>query len=525
MNKTLHKGLLLFFFSIASSQVIYAHPENYLDLKTGKIQQSFEVKGTVVDKNGIPLPGVTVKIKNNTGGVITDGKGQFVLKLQSKNETLIFSYIGFVNNEIAVNGQQNLRVVLVENANNLNDVVVVGYGTQKKGNVTGSISKISAEQIEERPITRVEQALQGQIAGVTVRSTSGSPGADITVNVRGAASINGSTTPLYIVDGVPLDNLSGINPADIASIDVLKDASSAAIYGSRGSNGVVQITTKKGKSGKPVLSLSAYTGVATAEKKVDVLTSDEWIQFNQKWLDRQWVNKTGLAASVSQADRIAYAQRTDGKTYSTRTELLNIRGTYGIYDPYWGTDALEPIDWQDEILRSAPVNDVQLNAAGGTDNVTYSLSGGMYNQDGIVVGSSYTRYSFRGNVDAQLSKRVKVGLSIAPSSGTINGANVDGKDNAVARSLSFPGWVLKGSGNMAGADPYKFYDGWGPGANNVSPYVQAKYPDRVQKDVRMNTAFNSTVNIIKGLDLNGLVGWNFRNNLQKTYNPTWIQGT
>jgi len=490
-------------------------------------QAAVEVRGIVTDEKGTTLPGVTVREKGKTGGAMTDTKGQFVLNMQDPNGILVFSYIGFVTQEVPVKSQTNIKVTLVENANNLNDVVVVGYGTQKKGNVTGAISKISSEQIEERPITRVEQALQGQLAGVAVRSTSGQPGADITVNVRGAASISGSSAPLYVVDGVPIDNLSGINPADIASIDVLKDASSAAIYGSRGSNGVILVTTKRGKEGKPVISLSAYTGVATAERKVDVMTSDEWIDFNKKWLDRQWVNATGQSASVSQADRIAYAQsvRTTPGTYTTRDELLAIRGSYGIYDPWWGTSALEKIDWQDELLRSAPVNDVQLNASGATDMVNYSISAGAYNQDGIVEGSSYTRYSFRAVVEAKLSDRIKVGINMAPSVGTIKGANVDGKDNAVARALSFPGWVPAGAGKMAGAEPYKFYDGWGPGANNVSPYVNAVYNDRLNKDVRMNTSLNTTVNIIKGLDLNGLVGWNFRNNIQRTYSPTWIQGT
>lgn len=486
---------------------------------------AFDVSGTVLGSDNLPLPGVSIKEKGTANGVVTDIDGKFNLKVQDENAVLVFSYIGFVTQEVPVKGQKSLRIILSDNASKLNEVVVVGYGTQKKGNVTGAIAKITDQQIEERPITRVEQALQGQLAGVQVRSTSGSPGSDITVNVRGAASVSGSSAPLYVVDGVPLDNLSGINPADIASIDVLKDASSAAIYGSRGSNGVVLVTTKRGKPGKPAFSVSAYTALANAERKVQVMTSDEWIEFNKKWLDRQWVLKTGLGADVSQADRIAYAQRADGKTYTTRTDLIGIRGTYGIYDPYWSNGGIEAIDWQDQILRTAPVHDLQISASGANDILNYAISGGAYRQDGIVVGSSYNRYSFRANMEAKMSDRVKVGLSLSPSIGTINGANVDGKDNAVSRALSFPGWVLTGSGNMAGASPYKYYDGWGPGANNVSPYVLAAYNDRVNTDVRLNSVFNTTVNVIKGLDLNGLVGWNYRGNSQRTYSPTWIQGT
>jgi TonB-linked SusC/RagA family outer membrane protein len=518
-------------FELFNQQIVLSKSKTVITTGTeSKISVADVVlTGKVTDDKGEGLPGVSIKVSGTTIGTTTNSTGNFTLNVPSDkaNGKLQFIYIGFETQEIAIAGKTNFAVKLLEEKKTLSEVVVIGYGTQKRSNVTGSISRLTAEAIDERPITRVEQALQGQMAGVTVRSTSGSPGSDLVVNVRGAASLSGSATPLYIVDGVPLDNMSGINPSDIESIDVLKDASSAAIYGARGSNGVVLITTKRGKTGKPVFSLSAYTAVANAERKVDVMSSDEWIDFNKKYLDRLWVNATKQSASVSQADRIAYAQSLapTGTVYQTRDQLLTIKNAYGIYDPYWGTSAIEKIDWQDELLRSAPVNDLQLSVAGATDQINYSISGGAFNQKGIVVGSGFNRYSFRTNVEAKLSDRVKVGLSLAPSIGTTIGTNVDGKDNAVSRGLSFPGWVLAGSGNMAGADPYKYYDGWGPGANNVSPYVQAVYNDRKISDFRLNTALNTTVKIIDGLNFNGLIGWNYRNNSQRTYSPTWIQGT
>ena len=468
------------------------------------------------------MPAVSVKIKGTSQAVSTSGKGAYSIKANI-GATLVFQYLSYTTQEAVVTKPGAINIKLIESNNKLEEVVVIGYGSQKRSNTTGSIAKISAESIEERPITRVEQALQGQMAGVSVRSTSGAPGSDITVNVRGAASINGLSTPLYVVDGVPLDNLSGINPSDIQSIDVLKDAASAAIYGSRGSNGVVIVTTKKGKTGEPVFTLTSYTAIANAERKVKVMTSDEWIDFNKKWLDRQWTVTTGQPATTSQADRIAYAQRINPTAnYSTRDGLAVIRPTYGIYDPYWGTGAIESIDWQDELFRNAPVHDVQLSVAGATDKINYSLSGGAYQQDGLVEGSSFKRYSFRSNIEAQVSKRVRVGLTLAPSLGITEGADVDGKDNAVSRALSLPGWVLAGSGRMAGAEPTKFYDGWGPGANNVSPYVQAVYNDRLVRDTRLNTSLTTTVNIIEGLNATGLVGWNYRGNTSRTYSPTWI---
>lgn len=494
-------------------------------LKPAFSQETISITGYVTDEKGLPMPAVSVKIKGTTQAVATDEKGRYTIKTKI-GTILVFQYLSYTTQEAAITRAGPLNIKLAESNNKLDEVVVIGYGSSTRGNSTGSISKIDASAIEERPITRIEQALQGQMAGVSVRSTSGAPGSDITVNVRGAASINGVSTPLYVVDGVPLDNLSGINPSDIQSIDVLKDAASAAIYGSRGSNGVVMITTKRGKTGEPVFSVSAYTALASVERKVDVMSSDEWIEFNKKWLDRQWVNRnSGLSPTASQAERIALAQKNTGLPYATRADLLGIRATYGIYDPLWGTAALDPIDWQDELFRTAPVTDLQLRASGATDKINYAVSAGAFKQKGLVEGTSFDRYSFRSNVEAQMSKRVKVGLTIAPSVGIGKGANVDGKDNAVSRALSFPGWVLAGTGNMAGAQPYKYYDGWGPGANNVSPYVQAVYNDRLARDTRINTSLTTTVNILEGLNANGLVAWNYRGNTSRTYSPTWIQGT
>lgn len=518
-----------FIFLLVSLISFQAFSKNNLNQSnSSKTMADITVTGVVKDEQGETLPGVSVKLKGATTGRSTDVEGRFSISVPDNNAVLVFTYIGYTTLEVPVAGKTVLNVVLKSASTSLSEVVVIGYGTQTKAGVTGSIAKISSESIEERPITRVEQALQGQMAGVSVRNTSGSPGSDISVRVRGAASISGESSPLYVVDGVPLDNLSGINPSDIESISVLKDAASAAIYGSRGSNGVVLVTTKRGKKGSsPTITVSGYTAAASVERKVDVMSPNQWIDFNKKWLDRQWVNATGQSANVSQADRIAYAQSLAAPTvvYSTRESLLPIRNTYGIYDPYWGTSAIEPIDWQDEIFRTAPVSDLQINATGATEGLAYSISAGVFDQKGIVEGSSFKRYTLRANLDAQINKFIKVGFNLAPSYGLTGGTNVDGKDNAVARALSFPGWVLAGSGRMAGADPYKFYGEWGSGANNVSPYVQAVYNDRVNRDVRLNTSLNTTINVLEGLNVNGLLAWNFRGNRERQYSPTWIKGT
>ncbi|MDR1672967.1 MAG: TonB-dependent receptor [Bacteroidales bacterium] len=488
--------------------------------------QGISITGIVKDSNGETLPGVNIRVVGTTIGVVTDVNGRYTINAPIRDAVLSFSFMGYATQEIPVGDRTGIDVTLFEEASEIEEVVVIGYGTVKKANVVGSIAKIDEKALADRPITRVEQALQGQVSGVSVRQTSGSPGSDITIQVRGAASISGQSTPLYVVDGVPIDNLSGINPSDIRSIDVLKDAASAAIYGSRGSNGVILVTTKRGRTGKPVISLSAYTALSNVERYVDVLDADQWIEFNKKWYDRVWVNRTGLSASATQEERLTYARGETHKPYTTRAEINEDKGVYGLYDPWWGTDNLEEVNWQREVFRTAPTHDIQLNASGATENINYSISGGIYSQEGIIHGSSYDRYSLRANVESKINNRVKVGISLAPSYGISEGGNIEGKDLAVSRALGLPNLAPKGAGKMAGADPYKFYDMWGPGANNVSPYVMAKYQNiRKVYDTRVNSALTTTVDIVKGLNVQGMVAWNYRGNSERTYNPTWAQGT
>lgn len=492
------------------------------------IAQTITITGTVEDNNGDPIPGANVVVKGTTQGSMTDIDGKFAIPNVSTKATLRVSFIGYSEQEIPVQGKSSFKIVLTEDSELLDDVVVVGYGTVKKANVIGSIAKVNADALEDRPVTRVETALQGQMAGVSVRTTTGTPGGDVTINVRGAASINGQSTPLYVVDGVPTESLSGINPGDIQSIDVLKDAASAAIYGSRGSNGVVLVTTKKGKQGKPVIQLNAYTAISNLERKVGVMNSEEWVTFYKKYLDHFWaLNNPTQNPNASQAERIAYAEQQVGKKLDTLTLLNTYKNQYGIYDPRWGTDELDYVDWQDEIFRTAPQHNLEISAAGQAGKTLYSVSAGYLNQEGIIHSSSFHRYTLRANIETQLNDYVKLTAQFAPSYGVQEGATVDGKDNAVARSLGFQGVVLHNDeypARWAGAQPTKFYDFWGPGPNNVSPYIMATAADRRIVNSRMNSNIGLDVKIIEGLHLSGLIAWNFRNQTNRTYTPTWSQG-
>ena len=244
------------------------------------------VKGRVADKEGHSLPGVTVLRKGNMNGVITDIDGNFEITVPASAQIEI-SCIGYVTQ--IVSPAENLLIVLQEDNTLLEETVVIGYGSVKKSDLTSAVASMDNSAIQDRSMARAEQALQGQLAGVTVNITNAEPGADPQIRVRGAASLTAGSNPLYVIDGVPSDNMQGINPQDIESIEVLKDAASAAIYGSRGSNGVVLITTKSGTKGTPKVTFSASYGLATLERKVDVLSSVEWMEHWIKYADSNYL--------------------------------------------------------------------------------------------------------------------------------------------------------------------------------------------------------------------------------------------
>lgn len=317
------------------------------------------VKGKVTDKSGQPLPGVSIKVQGTTTGTVSDINGNYSISVQS-NGSLIVSFVGFSTQTVPVGGQSVVNVTLTEQANNLNDVVVVGYGTQKKSVVTGAISSLKTSDIQDQQITRVDQALQGRTSGVTVVASSGAPGSAPTIRVRGVTS-RIAADPIYVVDGIVLNGgIETLNPNDIESMEVLKDAS-AAIYGSRSSNGVILVTTKKGKSGPPQISYSGYVGIQAPVRKVDM------------------VNATQYATLRNQA----YAN--DGKT----TPMFANPQSYGV-----GTN------WQDQIFsNNALIQNHNLSISGGTEKSTSYVSVGYLNQQGIIFKdlSNYKRLNLAAN--------------------------------------------------------------------------------------------------------------------------------
>ena len=414
------------FLSIASGYAInrpYADTETVSSLESteGDNTVQLTLKGVILDEMGTPLPGASVLEKGTSNGVNSDFEGSFTLSVSNSDAVIVVSYLGFDKVEIrAADFDDNMNITLVESSSALDEIVVTGYGRQVKRNITGAVSSISLKQIEDLPLATFENAIQGQIAGVQVTEASGEPGAGASVRVRGIGSISAGNEPLYVIDGFPIsknvalgvqgDNfrrgsgrfrppsqnpLANLNPNDIESIQVLKDASSASIYGSRGSNGVILITTKRGKKGAPSFSYNTFFGSQSVANKLDLMNSAELIEYNRDATNNAYLQANpGASASDPNSVRSSAAWR-------LAEDVLSPTGV--------------DVDWQDVIFRSALVQTHNLSVSGGSDNSSYYISGNFFDQDGIIEKSNFKRYSLRVNLEVDLNERTRVGLNLAPS--------------------------------------------------------------------------------------------------------------
>lgn len=438
--------------------------------------QNISVRGTITDGTGESLIGVTVQLPGTSTGTVTDINGNFVLMNVPSNAMLEVSYVGMRTQTIPVNGRTTINVVLEEDTETLEELVVIGYGSVKKSSLTSAVSKMDSKGIENRPLARAETALQGQLAGVTVRTVTGEPGADLQIRVRGAASVNANSDPLYVVDGVPMNSLTGLNPADIATIEVLKDAASSAIYGSRGSNGVVIVSTKKGKQGKATVSANVTYGVQSLEKKLDIMDSREWMAFNIKAIDERYMvaarkrgisnpgigddtntrlNNLGLSTSVWGNSHYTYLQDPRWFKYVDSQIAAGHNIAVPGIDP---NQELSLLNWQDEFFTNAPVQDITLNISGGNESTSYLFSGGVYDQDGIATGTNYKRYTARTNIESKLNKYLTLGMSLAPTYITRDGSGrANGKDTRAHHALSAAPVSEASAGYMTNVEPNTQY--------------------------------------------------------------------
>ena len=324
--------------------------------------QQKKLTGTITDAtSGEPLIGVNIVIEGSTIGVISDANGKFSIDVPGSTSILLFSYIGYIQEKIAFSGQSTLDVKLVPDVKNLDEIVVVGYGTVKKSDLTGSVTSVKAEQLSSYPASSSVEALQGRAAGVQISANNGDPGGSVTVKIRGGTSINASSEPLYVVDGFPGAFLP--QPEDIASLEILKDASSTAIYGSRGANGVIIITTKKGVKGKVKIEYNASLSQQEETNRIDLLNTQEFLDLTQP------------------------------------------------YFPSYVSDG-QDTNWQDVIFQKGKIQTHQLSLSGGNETVNYYISGSYFDQKGLIIGSGFNKYSINSNVNVQANKKLKVGVKL-----------------------------------------------------------------------------------------------------------------
>lgn len=397
----------------------------------GYQQADVTVTGTVVGNDGEPLPGVTISVQGTTIGTVSDIDGKYTITVP-EGGSLVFSFIGFERQVIEVGSRSVIDVTLQEDTASLDEVVVIGYGTQERRDISTSIASVSSEDLKDRPSTNFAQSIQGKMAGVRITNNNTAPGGGSNIVIRGVSSINASNSPLIVIDGFPIKDgynktenpLNSINPADIESIEVLKDASSSAIYGTQAANGVILVTTKKGKSGKPTISVNATSGVQSMLNKVEVLNREQFLQMMDDSRAAAYViEDPNFGTNDPEAPLWQWTDSDETRIYNWKNFTQYKEGMQDPYEMFYRwitvTDTTKNsphnTDWQDVISQVGKVNDIQLSAAGGTDNVTYRVSGGYFNQEGIIKSSGYERFSFRANVDMKMNDWLKMGLMLAPS--------------------------------------------------------------------------------------------------------------
>ncbi|MEO0895120.1 MAG: TonB-dependent receptor [Bacteroidota bacterium] len=384
------------------------------------------VSGTVTDQDGNTVEGVAVVVKGTTTGAFTNSKGVYSLDVSGDNPVLIYSFVGKLTTEEAVNGRSTINVTLKTDFLELDEVVVTGYGTQARRTLTSSIARVDADEIANVPVPNFEQAIQGRVAGVNINSNSGTLGSGINVRVRGISSINANNQPLYVIDGIPVEGQGGaalggpgtnplvnINPNDIASIEILKDAAATAVFGARATNGVVLITTKRGQQGRPRVQINYYAGVTDATKTWDLLSGNEYAQlWNQAG--------EGLFNQIGLTREDWYDPATNASVLGSNLAL---------------TEGSQPdARWQDLIIQTGTLQEVNASVSGSTGGTSFYLSGTYRDQDGFTATTNLKRYAFRANIDQRVNDWLKIGMNISPTR-TVNFRQ--NEDNNVASPWTY----------------------------------------------------------------------------------------
>lgn len=478
-----------------------------------KGERLITISGIIVDEKGEMIIGASIAVQGTTLGTITNADGEYSLANVPENSQITISFIGYQSISLPANAKALGKIVMKEDNELLDEVVVVGYGTQSKARVTGSIASLKKEQIKDMPVTSFEQAIAGQMPGVQVMQQSGTPGSGSSIKVRGASSITAGTNPLIVIDGFPMttsNTATLLNPEDIESIEVLKDASSAAIYGSRGANGVIVVTTKKGKEGKTNINANAYFGVQKVSHKIEMMDAYEYANFMTTARNNYWVD---LNPGVNKP------------TDDNNTRVKKARIPDYIVPYLNGETGLINTDWQDEIFQTAAMQQYDISVSGGNQKLSHYTSASFVSQDGIIKNSGFQRFSARSNIQAVINKRVTFDLSLAPSySKTRQISEKNHKQdglvllttiaNPAARAYDEDGSIMYGNQIELG-------NAWGTSVIE-SPLAIAKSIKDNLHQFRMIGNANISVNILEGLNFKTHFGMEYSNQREDYFRPSYL---
>ena len=497
---------------ISSKMVLALLGSAMISLSAAFGQNQMRVTGSVHDSSGAPLAGAQIVEQGTLNGTATNERGNFNLRVAGPKATLVVTYIGMQSQTVEATEGKELKIVLENDVAMLDEIVAIGYGYVKKSDLTGAVASVKGEEMEDRLVTSVEDALRGRIAGVTITTTDGQPGESLNLRIRGAGSLNASNAPLYVIDGVPTEEPGDLSTNDIESLEILKDASATAIYGSRGANGVVLITTKTGHKGKAKINVQYTGGYQTPVRLLDM--GENWEYFREQYIGHASLSQEGSGVPAPNNNYRPFLDRW-GNTWN----LPPGSNKWAAWESMQNDPAAINTDWQDVMLRNTWMHDFRANVSGGTDESKYSIMGSYMSRKGMVIESGFQKFNLRANFSHKVTRNLMIGFNIAAQKSRDEGAITDDQDGTIMN-------MLKQNPNKV----YNFVEGQEEddeddaqtNVSNNNPWFQARNIKKYTNKDNITGKLNIDWQIIPTIRLNVTGNYNYNTTVRQTYYPSTV---